>query len=465
MITISKTKRKDLVSELKNTIATAGEIKKSDLDSAVIKVLQSIFSDSLFKTTIDKIDDLNSSKGFSYTQFCEVESSLRDILTMVADLKESVDHDIFLNDGYTLDLERFREKFKAKKLRSKYPNFNFDRLRELYQNPPKELQTNYNNETMLIDEFVFRKELIGIIQMILDHMDLVHVFTGGEGTGKSTHVSQMMYMVHYIMTEIGLITYKFDIKECFFNTLEKMRHKEDEYFNDPFRIFCLDEGNELHRQNWRDDEVQTFFQRLRRERHNQRIKFICIPVLGELLPAIVLTRVNFIVEMKTKNDLQTASLDKGLCNFYIVPRGDKIYSPLQKKELTQGEIKQALYDNLNDKSYMKGMPQEIKIKTYICNGVGAFPQELYIKELKESNKTFTVSKGISLTELEAFYLYKARISLKAQGIETRDVKYETLNKFVNRLKKFFEEDVDRMARCEKILERKEEEKALKDASK
>ena len=69
---------------------------------------------------------------------------------------------------------------------------------------------------------------------------------------------------------------------------------EDKYYGIPFRLICLDEGNELNRQDWKEDDVKLFWKRLRRERHEQRIKFINIPVLGEMIINIVLSRMNFI---------------------------------------------------------------------------------------------------------------------------------------------------------------------------
>jgi len=396
-----------------------------------------------------------------YEDLNEIDELTTEVQETVSQFRQKVDIDIFFKDGYVLDIEKIKERFKAKKLKKKFPNFNFKRLGELYREPPKTIKTYYDDQEILIDDYVFRKYVIGIIQMVLDHMDLVTVVTGGEGTGKSTHVSQMMYMVYWIIRELGIADYKFEINDCFFNSLEKLRLKEDDLFEERFRILTLDEGNELHRQNWKDEEVATFFQRLRRERFNQRIKFICIPVLGELITNIVLSRVNFIVDMSNTNDGKTGGLNKGRANFYIIPRGDKIYSPAQKKDLTRGEIKTHLYENLKDKSYLKGMPAEILALTYRCNGVWGFPEDLYIKELKDTNKTFKVAGGLKLTDTEAFYLYKLGINLKVLGLTTKDVTYATLNKFLNRLKRYFEDDIDRFNKYNLVLERKEKEREVK----
>jgi len=439
--------------------------KSSTLSEDVIVDLQNLFSSKESLKLIEKINQFNSSEGFDYDRLAELEEYMTSIQETLKSIKNDVDLDIFFKDGYTLDLAKFEEKFKKKKLSRKYPDFDFKRLRELYETPPSELQTYYSDKKkILIDPYVFRKYLIGIIQMVLDHMDLVIAVTGSEGSGKSTHVSQLMWMVHWIIHELKITKYEFNINDMFFNTLEKLRLKEDDLFENPFRIIALDEGNELHRQNWKDDEVQTFFQRLRRERFNQRIKFICIPVLGELMSAIVLSRVNFVTELVNKNDTKTGSLNKGRCNFYIIPRGDYVYSEEQKREISRGEIKTSIYEFLKDKNWLKGIPPEIICKEYRANGTWGFPEVLYEKELKESNKTFQVSGGLKLTDTEAFYLYKSNISLKAVGLDSKDIKYSTVNKFFNRLKRYFEEDIDKYNKYLRTLERKQEEKEIKETT-
>lgn len=448
--------------ELKTLIQESVQ-KSSTLSEDVIVDLQNLFSSKESIKLLENINAFNSDAGFDYERLAQLDDYITSIKETLSSIKNDVDLDIFFKDGYTLDLDKFEAKFKSKKLKRRYPDFDFKRLRELYESPPSELTTYYDeNKKVLIDPYVFRKYLIGIIQMVLDHMDLVVAVTGSEGSGKSTHVSQLMWMVHWIIHELKIVKYEFNINDMFFNTLEKLRLKEDDLFEHPFRIIALDEGNELHRQNWKEDEVQTFFQRLRRERFNQRIKFICIPVLGELMSAIVLSRVNFVTELVNKNDTKTGSLNKGRCNFYIIPRGDYVYSEEQRRELSKGEIKTAIYEFLKDKNWLKGIPAEILCKEYRSNGVWGFPEALYEKELKESNKTFQVSGGLKLTDTEAFYLYKANISLKAVGLDSKDVKYSTVNKFLNRLKRYFEEDIDKYNKYMRTLERKQEEKEIKE---
>ena len=704
------------------------ELVKEDLDEnvkglsdTVVVNINNLFSAKETLSLISKIEAFNNNEIFTYENLSEIDEYLSNVYQSLQSIKQDVDLDLFFKDGYTLDIGKVKEKFNKKGLRAKYPDFDFDRLEELYKRPPKFLTPYYNERKKIeIDEFVFRKYMIGLIQMVLDHMDLVIAVSGSEGclsgdtiiqisraknsekykmkdlyrrfhhphpnakygnnfytrsfdnkniklhkikdvlysgkkmtykmtlesgeviratathkfisrdgwtrldnlkvgdellvdtclaekskrkkvkfydvqlrspfhkyvgsgrievhrlifeanlnkiglhefcdillneeakaktlkyvdpkvyhihhidgnhynnsetnlqcithaehlqvhgteqysnfsqgvvkfstivsieehgvedtydieceepyhnfvanniivhnSGKSTHVSQLMWMVHWIIHELKIVKYDFHIKDMFFNTLEKLRMKEDDLFEQPFRILCLDEGNELHRQNWKDEEVQTFFQRLRRERYNQRIKFICIPVLGELMSSIVLSRVNFITDMKNINDTKTGSLNKGKANFYIIPRGDYIFSPQQKREVPAGEIRTSVFEFLKDKNWLKGMPKEILVKTYNCNGTWGFPETLYEKELKDTNKTFQVSKGMKMSDTEAFYMYKTGISLKAVGLDSKDVKYHTMNKFMGRLKRHFEDNMDLYNKHNLILERKYQEKGQK----
>jgi len=462
MIEIKKDKLQNLTQELNTLVNQNMDENVIGLNENVLVNINNLFSSKETLNLINIITRFNNNEPFTYENLCELDEFMSGVYASLSSIKKDVDLDIFFKDGYTLDLGKVKEKFFLKKLNKRYPNFDFKRLEELYKYPPEELPTYYDpRKKILVDPFIFRKYLIGLIQMVLDHMDLVIAVTGSEGSGKSTQVSQLMWMVHWIIQEIKIVEYPFNLTDMFFNTLEKLRLTEDDLFDKPFRILALDEGNELHRQNWKDEEVQTFFQRLRRERYNQRIKFICIPVLGELMSSIVLSRVNFVTEMMNQNDVKTGSLNKGRANFYIIPRGDHIYSPKQKREVSKGEIKTLIYDFLKDKNWLKGIPPEALIHTYACNGVWGFPESLYEKELKDSNKTFQVSAGLKMTDLEAFYMYETGISLKAVGLDSKDAKYSTMNKFLNRLKAYFENNPDKHKKYKLILERKQLEKEVK----
>jgi len=444
-------------SSFKNTISVE---LKTDLPKDTITDINLLLSDSSILDFCNKVTNKDFYQNLTYQSLAEVYATVEILKDKLEEIKESVDIEIFLKEGYRLDQTLLEEKYKGE-VKKRNPNFNIPKLCELYANPPKEIPTYYDeNLKITIDPFPFRKFLIGFMQMVYNNMDLIIAYTGSEGSGKSNKCSQDMYMEWIVLTELGLIDYPFQINEIFISTLSKFRETEDKYFNSRFRIIGLDEGNELNRQNWKEPEVATFFQRLRRERHNQRIKHICIPVIGEMIPNIVLSRVNFIFEMEMQNATKTGTLNKGDVNFYIIPRTEKIYSPYFKKELSRGDIKNKFYEKLKDKSYLSGMPEGILIKRFRSNGVWGFKESDYEKNLKDTNETFTVNKGLTLTETEMFYLYKTNIKLKKLGIKPNDIRYHSSAKIFIKIKNYFEKNPDLMLKYEAIYKRKLEERAL-----
>jgi hypothetical protein len=427
--------------------------------SEVLEVLK----DNEFNKIYEDLKDNKITHELNYEKLAFIDGSLEVTHNKINEVKRSCEIRYFLRNGYTLSKKKLEEGYSGK-VKELHPNFNVERLCELYERPPEELKTYYNKEMILVDTFVFRKYVLAIIQMIYNHMDLVVALTGPEGSGKSTKCSQDMFIVWWILTEIGVIDYKFNIKDMFFNSLHKLRATEDKYFDQPYRILALDEGNELNRQNWKDDEVNMFFQKLRRERYNKRIKFICIPVLGEMITNIVLSRVNFIFEMALGNNIESGTLTKGLVNFYIIPRAKRIYSPHKKTELSSHFIKTVLEENLKDKAYLKGVPKEIIVKRIKANGVWGFPEREYIKELKETNATFTINKQISITENESYCLYRAKIKPKNNGIANKDFRYYPIHNLLKRVEKFWENNLELLKKYDEKKNMKEIENGINKSS-
>ena len=448
---------------LKEKILEVYKEKKKKEDTNISKksidVIKNILSNREIMEMFTSLQDKEFVSKLSFIKLAKVEESAKILAEELERIKKQVELDEFLSKGYNLNIEKLKKEFIKKKLRKSFPNLNFDKIRELYLYPPKKLPTYYDeNKYITIDAFVFRKYLIGIIQMIFNHMDLVVCIIGDEGAGKSCKCSQDMFILWWLMKELGIIDYPFNINEIFVNTLRKFSELEDKYYGVPFRILGLDEGNELNRQDWKEDDVKLFWQRLRRERHEQRIKFINIPVLGEMIINIVLSRINFIFNMRNKNKAETGTLYKGDYDFYIIPRGDKIFSPFLSRELSKEEIKNKLYLNLKDKSYLKGIPKDIKIKTCHCNGVWGFAEKDYIKELKETNKQYTITKGLKFGTSETFAFYKSRFTPAKVNISKDSVFYPSLNKMIHKIKSFWNNDPELLTKYTNIFKQKQEEK-------
>lgn len=435
------------------------ESQESKLNKTASNVIKNILSNREIKEMFIDLQDYDYVSTMSYESLAKVEESARVLSENLTDIKSQVELDNFLSKGYNIDVNALKQKYKEKRIDKLYPNLDFSKIKELYVTPPKYLSTYYDDTKKIhIDAFVFRKYFIAIMQMIFNHMDLVVCNVGDEGAGKSCKCSQDMYMLWWLMKEIRLIDYDYDINEMFANTLNRFADLEDKYYGVPFRIIGLDEGNELNRQDWSQDNVKLFWQRLRRERHEQRIKFINIPVLGEMIINIVLSRINFIFNMLNKNETQTGTLYKGDYDFYIIPRGDKIFSPALNRELKKEEIKNKLYHNLKDKEYLKGLPRELKVKRCYCNGVWGFDEIDYIKKMKESNRQYTVSRGIKFGLAELYCFYKTNVTAGKMGVKHTEVIYPSLNYMINKVKSFWNDNLELLAKYETIFKSKAEER-------
>jgi hypothetical protein len=393
-------------------------------------------------------------ESLSYNDLANLYEILESFMHNIEQVKRNIDVDIFFEQGNIINIRKLKIKFKKFSMDKKHPHFNFKRLKELYENPPKELLPLDRSSTTPItyDPYIVRKYLHGIIQMVINEMDLLLGFVGEEGMGKSLAASQDMNLIYYLLKELRLITYDYKIEDMWFNSLHDYIAAEDKYFAEKFRILGLDEGNELNRQDWQNDEVKTFFQRLRRERYNQRIKIICLPQLGELLSPIVLSRMNFIFKMYSRDDFETHTLDKGYCDFHIIPRSEKIYSPHQKRNISREEIKKSLTTNLEDKKlkYISQLPQNTLIKRFRRNHIWGFGKDDYEKKLKDTNKTFTVSKGIKVTEQMAYCYYVARPKLKDWKTNRKDEPeiYSMIAKLDNQISSMFTKDPDKLKKWE-----------------
>lgn len=465
MITINlNTGYEDSLKHLnKNVKELSVTTSETDLNKLQKKRISKLLNNNNLKLVCKNITEEKYLDKFSYNDLCFMYDTLKDFFLNTKDVKEEIDLRIFFEKGSVINIRKLKRKFKQLGRNKIYPNFKFKRLKELFENPPDKLkpQDNSTDYEIVYNKFVVRKYLYAILQMVVNEMDLLIGFTGGEGMGKSAACSQDINLVYYLLKELGLIEYEYNIKEMWFNNLPDFLQAEDKFFDEKFRIIGLDEGNELNKQDWRDENVRTFFQRLRRERYNQRIKFICLPQLSELLTAIVLNRMNFIFTMNSKDDVETGTLNKGFCYFYIIPRNDKIYSPHQKREISKEEIIDTLGSVLDDKkkSYKK-MPPNLLIKAFKRNNVWGFDKVSYEKYLKNTNRTFSLSKGVKITELQAYYYYISAPDLKDFNVDRKsnpDV-YQALYNMNNAIRKVFEDDPDKLKKYENLMKRKEEKR-------
>lgn len=452
-MTITIKNNKTLVEIKDHIYSSITDLNTENYDDIIqeenITKLRHLFNNT---TLTKKVNYAKGVRDLKYEDLLEISLELNDFKSGFDDIKKDVDTNIFFNDGNLINIKKLKKKFYERKKHNipYYKDFNFDRLEELFYDEKISILSPDDNQYIKYDLFVVRKYLYGIIQMVLDEMDLLIIYTGKEGSGKSKACSQDILLVHWLLSELKLIKYDYYIKDMFFNNLTECLACEDKYFDERFRIVGMDEGNELNRKNWQDEKVQTYFGRLRRERFNQRIRFICIPQLGELMTDITQDRANFIFYMNTKGDFETGTLDKGICDFYIVPRGDFIYSNYSKKNLSQEDVKEELGKYLeNKKSYLKGIPKNILIHRFNKPNIWGFNHNEYVKHLKNTNSTFTAKGGVSFSDLQLYCFYKTNPGLSnfnldlKEGDKTKDSPYYTnLKKFVGSINKRFDVETD-----------------------
>jgi len=449
------------LNHLNNNVQSIQDIEeRTNLKENSLKKIYQILNNNDLKLLCRNILKKKYLKSFTYEDLNAFHEVLESLYNNIDSMKKQIDIDIFFEKGNLINIKKLKTKFNALGRDKIFPDFDFKRLEQLFNEPPTSLPaqdgSNPKHEA-IYDPYVVRKYLYGIIQMVVNEMDLLIGYTGSEGMGKSCGCSQDVSLIYYLLKELKLIDYKYNIKEMFFGNLSDFRQAEDKYFKEKFRILGLDEGNELNRQDWQSDEVKEFFQRLRRERFNQRIKFICLPQLGELMTQIVLSRMNFIFNMYSKDDIETGTLDKGFCNFYIIPRNDKIYSPHQKREITKKEILNILGVNLNDKKeYLKEIPPKLLLKKITKNYIWGFDKRDYDKYIKEGNKNFSVSKGARLNEYESYIYFKCRPNLKDWNLDRKEDKemYATLSKMDRKICKQFEENPDKLLKHDTAMQLK-----------
>lgn len=443
--------------ELKDLVfAEELEDKKKYLNRYHINKINQILTNNELNVVCNKISNQEYLKGLTYGELTSMYEIMLNFTKSLKKTKEEIDIKIFFDEKKVIDLKKLKEKFKLLNREKYFPNFDFKKFKELLENPPIKIkpQDGSSNNYILYDIIIVKKYLYAILQMVINEMDLVVIFTGTEGMGKSIACSQDMSLLYYLLKELKLIKYEYKIEDMWFNTVSGFNQAEDKFFDERFRILGLDEGNELNSQDWQDDNVKTFFQRLRRERERQRIKLISIPQLVELLKGVAISRANFIFHMESKDDIKTGTLNKGFCKFFIIPR-TIIYSYYNHKRITRDSIVTTLTNHLKDKNTgYKSLPNSILIKKFRRSFIWGFDKDVYKEQLKESNKTYSVGKGHKTTEYQAYLLYRFIPALKNWQVDKIIDKqaYSTLQKWMVVIKKMFEENPDKKIKYDVIYE-------------
>jgi len=410
------------------------------LEAKNLKKIVHLLSNYELRQLIHKVENEDYLNSFNYSNLIDLEYKFRQLTDELTKAKEDIDLDEFYKRGDVLNFKKLRARFKKLNLIKRYPKFNFDRYEELFRNPVMTLE-NYKGEKIKYDKFLVKKVMIAINQMIFDEMDLYMLNVGKEGAGKSCFSSQLILYLYWILKEIGLVEYAYDIKKLFFSSLKTMLEEQDAQENgDYFRIMTLDEAYELNRGNYREDTSKSFKDDMRSGRKMQRIIILNLPQIGELETSILLTRVNFIFFSDMDSDPETGTVKKGVINMHILPRGKNIYSPFQRRNVSGEEITNSITKVMKDKndSY-KGLPKNTLVHKFKVKGVWGFDKEKYDSHIKKENKKRRLAGEIRVSDYVGYILYKKLPPIKNWG--SFDMKDRTDKKMYYTIQKFLRQNI------------------------
>jgi len=428
--------------------------KKEGYDDFVIEG-KLLLDQKELKDSLKFLGGLEKTHDLSFDDFMSSCDMLVNSAEKIKVIRDKVEYLQMLEGGDRFDFKGLKAMIKTRDVKTKFPNFNFERYKELLNNPVLSLE-NFQGETIEYDPFTIDMLIIGVNQLIFDEMDLRIINVGKEGSGKSCLSSQYILYIWWFCTEIGLINYPYDVTKLFYSSVAKLQEEKDQQKdNDYCRIFCLDEGYELNRQNFREEGSRGYKDSMRSDRKMLRIEIINLPQLGELELAITQTRTNFIFDAQLQGSLKTGTLAKGTVNFYCIPRGNSMYPRFHRREIPASDIVNELSRILKDKndSY-KGLPRKIIINQLDFKGIWGFDKSIYDAFIKKENRLRRVGKNdIKITDTISWCLYRKLPDTKHTGMFDLNKRYDNLlyknwQKFRGRVKLRFETNPELLLKFE-----------------
>jgi len=396
------------------------ELDRSDYDieKKNLYKITHLLNDYEMTRLIERITNENYLKDFKYSNLVDLHGKINQLAEALREAKEEIDLETFYKNGEILNFAKLKKKFKDNHLKDRYPNFNFQAYEDLFKNPVYEIE-NFKGEIIKYDKFLVKKLLIAINQMIFSEMDFYITNVGKEGAGKSCFSSQLLLYLYFVLSKCGLIEYAYDIKKLFFSSVRSILEEQDtQKDGDYFRIMVLDEAYELNRQNFREESSREFKTDMRASRKMLRIVILNLPQIGELETAITLTRTNFIFYSDMDSDVETGTVKKGEVYMYIIPRGKFIYSPYQRRNISDEEITNSLNRVMRDKNdAYKGFPKNALIHKFKAYGIWGFDKEEYDKHIKTENRKRKLIGNIKMSDYIGYIFYKKLPPLKHWGFD------------------------------------------------
>lgn len=278
--------------------------------------------------------------------------------------------------------------------------FDFKRFEELREKPPRYLY-NYLNERFNVDKDVFRKLLQYVYNLAFKNLDILYLFGGEEGTGKSTDASQIGQVLYYIMNECKVLNkdlgtwYPYDSENCLSHNLISFLKKCDKYNDNIFRIIICDEAGGLKSEERWDEWNKKFRDEMRKDRKKLRVRLICYPQPFELVKDFTLARVNMI-RISEFRESRKMGLIPDRVKTIIIPRGARTFSFYTHEVVGKREIKAALLEQTKEK-YTKSLHKKYIFKTSKKSKTFCFNTKEYIKQAKKENRLFLKEEKIYLS--------------------------------------------------------------------
>jgi len=158
------------------------------------------------------------------------------------------------------------------------------------------------------------------------------------------------------------------------------------------------------------------------------------------------------------NQVDTGTVAKGLVDFYIMPRGNKIYSTKHRRDISRAEIVNSISAVMKDKndSY-KGLPKNCLIHTFKFYGVWGFNKAIYDKHIKQENRKRRTEGDFKLSKYASYLIYRYVPDLKNwDKIDKKDKAdkraYYTLLKVLKQIKTPFLESKETRDNMENRLQ-------------
>lgn len=280
--------------------------------------------------------------------------------------------------------------------------FNFNRYNELLENPPEQLTSFHDKKTIYyVDKDIFRKQCQYVYNLVFKNLDILGLFGGEEGTGKSTDASQLGNTFYYIMLECNVLNlecgtyYEWTEENVLSHNLISFLKKCDKYNDEIFRIIICDEAGGLKSEERWDEWNKKFRDEMRKDRKKLRIRLLCYPQPFELVKDFTLARVNFIRINEFRDDL-LKGLTPDIVKMIIIPRGRETFSFISHEIISKRELKSALLEQTKEK-YTKELSNKYIYKISKKSSSFCFDVKKYMKNAKEENRLFLKEEKIYLS--------------------------------------------------------------------